>query len=74
MEYGAIAIAVPVYDAKGRVFAAINCSSETSRVSERELIATRLPKLLHAAREIGDAVTRYPTLIHSILSESAEFR
>ncbi|MEJ0097329.1 MAG: IclR family transcriptional regulator C-terminal domain-containing protein [Bauldia sp.] len=66
LEYGSIAIAVPVHDAKGHVFAAINCSSETSRVDEAELIATRLPKLRQAAREISDAVTRYPALMHSI--------
>ena len=66
LEYGSIAIAVPVHDAKGEVFAAINCSSETSRVDAAELVRSRLPRLREAAREITDSVARYPALVHSI--------
>jgi IclR family pca regulon transcriptional regulator len=68
LEYGSIAIAVPVHDAKGEVFAAINCSSETSRVDAAELVRSRLPKLRQAAWEITGAVARYPALVHSINS------
>jgi IclR family pca regulon transcriptional regulator len=69
LEYGSLAIAVPVKDMKGRVFAAINCSAETARVDMQTLIATRLPLLLDAARQIGEAMARFPALVHSILPE-----
>lgn len=68
IEFGSIAVAVPVRDMKGRVFAAINCSADTSRTSLETLVATRVPKLLAAASQIEDATSRYPALIHSIVT------
>lgn len=69
LEYGSLAIAVPVKDVSGRVFAAINCSAESARVDLKTLIATRLPLLLAAGREIGKAMARYPALVHSVLAD-----
>ena len=66
IEYGAIALAVPVRDGKGRVVAALNCATTTSLVNETSLIATRLEPLLEAARRIGSMLDRYPALAHSV--------
>jgi len=69
VEYGSIAIAVPITDSRGRVLAAINCSAETSRVNMEKLVETRLPVLRQASRQISDAIARYPALAHSIVPE-----
>ena len=66
IEYGAIALAVPVRDAKGRVIAALNCATTTSLVDEAGLVASRLAPLLEAARRIGSMLDRYPSLAHSV--------
>jgi IclR family pca regulon transcriptional regulator len=66
LEYGSVAVAVAVRDSRGRAFAAINCSGETSRVDIKTMIAARLPKLQAAAAHIGEAAARYPALLHSI--------
>src|SRR5450631_2389690 len=39
IEYGAIALAVPVRDGKGRVVAALNCATTTSLVDEASIVA-----------------------------------
>jgi IclR family pca regulon transcriptional regulator len=70
LEYGSIAIAVPVMDPQGRIIAAINCSTETSQVDMDTLVATRLPVLRRAAGEIAGALRRHPALVHSIFPET----
>jgi IclR family pca regulon transcriptional regulator len=66
IEYGVVAVAVPIRDAGGRVFAAINCSADSTRVRLPEMIATRLPALRVAAAEIGTTLERFPALAHSV--------
>lgn len=68
LDYGLVSVAVPVFDAKRQVVAAINCSTSTTRISQDELIRTRLPLLRDAAAEIGSALQRWPALIHSLHS------
>lgn len=68
-EYGVLAIAVPVTDGQNRVVAAVNCSSEVSRVSMKQLVKTRLPMLRDIAGQIGSALERSPSLLHSIHSD-----
>jgi IclR family pca regulon transcriptional regulator len=65
-EYGVLAVAVPVKDEHGQVVAAVNCSSATTRVDMTQMLATRVPRLHEAARQIGLALERSPALIHSI--------
>ncbi|WP_144186574.1 IclR family transcriptional regulator domain-containing protein [Elioraea rosea] len=65
IEYGVLALAVPIRDAAGRVFAAINCSADSMRTRDEEMLATRLPALRAAANEIGEALARFPALAHS---------
>lgn len=66
IEYGVVAVAVPIRDAAGRVFAAINCSADSTRVRLPEMVETRLPALRDAAREISTALDRFPALAHSV--------
>jgi IclR family pca regulon transcriptional regulator len=66
LDYGIVSLAVPVFDNERRVAAAINCSTSTTRVSRDELVKTRLPLLQQAAREIEDALRRWPFLTHSL--------
>jgi IclR family transcriptional regulator, pca regulon regulatory protein len=66
LDYGIVSVAVPVFDRDRRVPCAINCSTTTSRISQDELIAERLPLLQHAAREIHAALLKHPFLAHSL--------
>lgn len=66
LEYGVIAVAVPVMGPDGKVIAAINCSSESARGTLEDLIETRLPALRDAAQEIEIALRRQPFLAHSV--------
>lgn len=68
LDYGLVSVAVPVFDADRRIVAAINCSTSTTRISQDELVRTRLPLLRAAAGEIGRALQRWPALIHSLHS------
>jgi IclR family transcriptional regulator, pca regulon regulatory protein len=65
LEYGIVAIAVPVRT-QGRVIAAINCSSELARNDLGTLVATRLGPLRETAAQIEHAIERFPALAHAI--------
>jgi IclR family pca regulon transcriptional regulator len=66
LDYGIVSVAVPVFDRDRQVAAAINCSTSTTRISREELVRTRVPLLRDAAREIEDALRRWPFLSHSL--------
>jgi IclR family pca regulon transcriptional regulator len=66
LDYGIVSVAVPVYGTDRTALAAINCSTSTTRISQDELIETRLPLLREAAQEIEAAVRRWPVLAHSL--------
>lgn len=66
LDYGIVSVAVPVFDSDRRIAAAINCSTSTTRVSRDELVETRVPLLQNAAREIEDALRRWPFLTHAM--------
>jgi IclR family pca regulon transcriptional regulator len=71
LDYGIVSVAVPVFGADGRILAAINCSTATTRVNQAEMVKTRLPRLLAAAKGIEIELRRYPILVHSIKSVSS---
>jgi IclR family pca regulon transcriptional regulator len=52
LELGLRSIAVPVFDAKGRVIAALNAGTPSARVPLKELIQRFLPALRAAAEEL----------------------
>jgi len=66
LDYGIVSIAVPVFDRDRQIAAAINCSTSTTRISQDELIRTRLPSLQRAAREIEAHLQRWPFLMHAL--------
>ena len=63
LEYGVIALSLPIRDPAGKVVAAINCSSESARGTLENLVRTRLPALRDAALEIERALRRQPYLV-----------
>jgi IclR family transcriptional regulator, pca regulon regulatory protein len=66
LDYGIVSVAVPVFDNERQVAAAINCSTSTTRIARDELVASRLPLLKRAAREIEGALQRWPFLTLSL--------
>jgi IclR family pca regulon transcriptional regulator len=66
LDYGIVSVAVPVIDDSGEILAAINCSTTTTRVNEKEIVKTRLQLLQQASKIIEIDLRRYPILTHSI--------
>jgi IclR family transcriptional regulator, pca regulon regulatory protein len=62
LDYGIVSVAVPIFGRDKRVIASINCSTSTTRISQDELVRTRLPLLRQAAGEIEASLKRWPTL------------
>ncbi|MDP5103280.1 MAG: helix-turn-helix domain-containing protein [Erythrobacter sp.] len=62
LDYGIVSVAVPIFGRDGGVIASINCSTSTTRISQDELVRTRLPMLRGAAGEIEASLRRWPTL------------
>jgi IclR family transcriptional regulator, pca regulon regulatory protein len=60
LAYGVIAIAVPVFDATGRIVAALNSSSHSRRTSRATLRDERLPMLQRISGEISSQIARVP--------------
>jgi IclR family pca regulon transcriptional regulator len=67
LDYGIVSVAVPVFDTERRILAAINCSTSTTRISQDELVRTRLPLLRAAAAEIESLLARWPALARSLI-------
>ncbi|QZH76074.1 MAG: helix-turn-helix domain-containing protein [Erythrobacter sp.] len=66
LDYGIVSVAIPIRDREGRTIAAINCSTSTTRISQDELVRTRLPLLRNAAAEIEAALRQWPALAASL--------
>lgn len=66
LDYGIVSVAVPIFGRDKRVIASINCSTSTTRISQDELVRTRLPLLRSAAGEIEAALKRWPALEASL--------
>ena len=62
LDYGIVSVAAPLFGRNRKVIAAINCSTSTTRISQDELVRTRLPLLRGAASEIEGALKRWPAL------------
>lgn len=70
LDYGIVSVAVPIFDRDRRAIAAINCSTSTTRISQDELVRTRLPLLRAAAQEIELSLKRWPALIHALTANT----
>ena len=66
LDYGIVSLSVPIFDPHGRVVAAINCSTSTTRTQPETFVAERLPILQTARGNIEHALGRWPFLIHSV--------
>jgi IclR family transcriptional regulator, pca regulon regulatory protein len=66
LDYGIVSVAVPVFGRDRKVIASINCSTSTTRISQDELVRTRLPLLRAAAGEIEATLKRWPALEASL--------
>ena len=67
LDYGIVSVAAPVFDKDRRITCAVNCSTMPTRISQDELVRTRLPLLQQAAREIQAALLTRPYLAHSLV-------
>ena len=66
LDYGIVSVAVPIVNDRGETLAAINCSTATTRITQEEMIRSRLPVLQEGARRIDMELRRYPMLVHSV--------
>lgn len=71
LDYGIVSVAVPVFGSGGKILAAINCSTATTRINQEEMTETRLPLLQQAATKIEAELRQHPVLVHSIESATA---
>lgn len=67
LAYGVVAVAVPVFDLKGQIVAALNSSSHSKRISKSKLARERLAILQKASRDISAELSRVPGLALSAL-------
>jgi IclR family pca regulon transcriptional regulator len=66
LDYGIVSLSVPIFDPRGQIVAAINCSTSTARTARQALISERLPILQLAKRNIEHALRRWPFFTHSV--------
>lgn len=62
LAYGVIALAVPVFDHRGRVVAALNSSSHSRRITRAKLVRERLSMLQQVSRQISTDLATVPWL------------
>jgi IclR family pca regulon transcriptional regulator len=62
LAYGVVALAVPVFDQRGRVVAALNSSSHSKRISKAKLVRERLAMLQQLSRRISIDLAALPGL------------
>lgn len=62
LAYGVVALAVPVFDQRGRVVASLNSSSHSKKISKAKLVRERLAMLQQVSRQISHDLTRLPGL------------
>jgi len=68
LDYGIASLAAPIFDAQGRVVAAINTSGYSGRLSAETLVEDRLSRLVQASRNITAQLSRYPVLLRTALT------
>jgi len=62
LAYGVIALAVPVFDHRGRVVAALNTSSHSRKITKTQLLRDRLSMLQQVSRQISTDLATVPWL------------
>jgi IclR family pca regulon transcriptional regulator len=62
LAYGVVALAVPVFDQRGRVVAALNSSSHSRRIAKNKLVRERFTMLQEISRQISADLASVPGL------------
>ena len=62
LDYGVVALAVPVFDQRGHVVAALNSSSHSARITVSKLVEERLEMLREVSRQITKDLASLPNL------------
>jgi IclR family pca regulon transcriptional regulator len=62
LAYGVVALAVPVFDQRGRIVAALNSSSHSKKISKPKLVRERLGMLQQLSRQISSDLRGLPGL------------
>ena len=62
LAYGVVALAVPVFDHRGHVVAALNSSGHSRRITKLKLIRERFSMLQEVSRQISADLKRVPAL------------
>jgi IclR family pca regulon transcriptional regulator len=62
LAYGVVALAVPVFDQRGRIVAALNSSSHSKKISKTRLVRERLGMLQQLSRQISNDLRGLPGL------------
>ncbi len=62
LDYGVVALAVPVLDQQGRVVAALNSSSHSARITVATLVEERLDMLRGVSSQITQDLAALPNL------------
>jgi IclR family pca regulon transcriptional regulator len=62
LDYGVVALAVPVCDQQGRVVAALNSSSHSARITPTRLVEERLEMLRNVSGQISRDLASLPNL------------
>jgi IclR family pca regulon transcriptional regulator len=62
LDYGVVAVAVPVFDPARRVVAALNSSSHSKKITKAKLVRERLSMLQEASAELSRELQRVPGL------------
>lgn len=68
LDYGLIALAVPLRAPSGRVVASVNASDSSRNYDAKKLVAERLRPLRESAATLEDILRRFPALIDSVSS------
>jgi IclR family transcriptional regulator, pca regulon regulatory protein len=66
LDYGVVALAVPVHDRQGRVVAALNSSGHSSRITAAKMVEERLHMLQGVSRQITKDLASVPGLSLSV--------
>jgi IclR family pca regulon transcriptional regulator len=62
LAYGVVAVAVPVFDAAGRIVAALNSSSHSKKTTKARLARERVALLRELSRELSREIAHLPGL------------
>lgn len=72
LDYGIVAVALPIFGREGRVVAAANCADFTNRLDIGTIVARRLPALRRAVLRIEGMLAQHPEIEGSLESVTSD--